>query len=398
MSSDTEVWKQEEWLVDEYVVKERSTNEIADDFDVNAGAIHYWIKKYGIDTRSKSEARSNGDVTKLQDGEWLKKQYVANQKSTVEIGEKLNLSPSTVQRYLEEHGIETRQSPTGKSNADFEKLNDESCLRDMYHSEGMSIQDIADSLGTYYSTVYNRFEEFDIERRDNGGVKDFDTDKLNDKSYLRSQYVEERATLQEIASECGCSIWVIVNRLDKYEIERRSRGVEQGRSMPAISETQAKGDIKKLQDEDWLRKQYHHEEKSTGNIAEMLCLNPTTVYQYLVKYDIERRDRIESLPRGKEHHQFKNQTTIYYGPNWDEKKLERRIIDQCRCQVCGKTDAENIEKNGRVNSVHHIQPRSNFIRDDGTLDYESANQTENLITVCDQHHNRIEGVPIDNRS
>jgi len=397
MSSDTKVWKQEDWLVDEYVVKERSTNEIAEDFDVNAGAIHYWIKKYDIDTRSKAEARSNGDVSKLQDREWLKQQYVDDQKSTVEIGEVLNVSPSTVRRYLGEHGIETRKSPTEKSNADFEKLDDKECLRDMYHNKGMSIQDIADDLETYYLTVYNRFVKFGIERRDNGGVKDFDTAKVNDESYLQSQYVDERATLQEIASECGCSIWVVVDRLEEYGIERRSRGVEEGRPMPAISETQAEGDIEKLQDKDWLHEQYHDKEKSTGDIADTLSLSQVTVYQYLVKYDIERRDRIESLPRGEDHHAFKEQKTLYYGPNWDQKKLERRIIDQCRCQVCGRTDAQNIQKSGRVNSVHHIKPRSNFIREDGTLDYESANQTQNLITVCDEHHGQIEGIPIDNR-
>jgi hypothetical protein len=46
-----------DWLFNEYVTKERSASEIADDFGVGDNAILFWLKKYAIQTRSISEAR-----------------------------------------------------------------------------------------------------------------------------------------------------------------------------------------------------------------------------------------------------------------------------------------------------------------------------------------------------
>jgi len=498
MSSDTELWKQEQWLVDEYVVKERSTNEIAEDFDVNAGAIHYWIKKYDIETRSKAEAKSNGDVTKLQDREWAKQQYVEKQKSTVEIGEELNLSPSTVRRYLEKHGIETRKTTIEKSNADFEKLDDEESLRDMYHNQELTIQDIADRLNTHYATVYNRFERFGISRRDNGGVTEYE-EKVNDEEYLRKEYISNKSTIEEIAADCGCSNWKVKDSLNKFGIESRNQGVsvsgdgsklrdaeylereyaENERSTIDIaeeigcdhvtvldwldkhgiktrsrSEALSNGPIEKLEnkeylerlywekgmfiqdiadevgvsnttvyrkmvehgierrdaavarsnenllllsDKEWLVSEYVDKEKSLSQIGDELGLNDETIRRYMIKHDIDRRERAEAIPCGEDHYSWKPEQHNYYGPNWDEQSLKARKRDQARCQSCSKTDATSRRLYGSVNFIHHIQPRSFYFDEDGSFDYLTANRLENLITLCPSCHGQLEGLPIDNR-
>lgn len=49
-------WERD-WLYREYHEKNRTCSDIADEFGVTANAIHFWIQKHGIKSRSVSETR-----------------------------------------------------------------------------------------------------------------------------------------------------------------------------------------------------------------------------------------------------------------------------------------------------------------------------------------------------
>lgn len=70
-----------------------------------------------------------------------------------------------------------------------------------------------------------------------------------------------------------------------------------------------------------------------------------------------------------------------YGGNWHRQRRKALDRDEHRCRNCDMTP----EENGRMLSVHHIEPLKSF---DG--DFEKANALDNLITVCDTCHMRIE--------
>lgn len=52
-----QAFRDAEWLRREYVEKQRSTGDIAAEFEVTDGAILFWLRKHGIPRRSVSEAR-----------------------------------------------------------------------------------------------------------------------------------------------------------------------------------------------------------------------------------------------------------------------------------------------------------------------------------------------------
>jgi len=79
----------------------------------------------------------------------------------------------------------------------------------------------------------------------------------------------------------------------------------------------------------------------------------------------------------------------YYGPNWNEKRTEARDRDQHRCQGCMMSEREHLEKYGKKNPVHHIRKISTFSKED-EIDYESANELDNLITLCCRCHPKWE--------
>lgn len=62
----------------------------------------------------------------------------------------------------------------------------------------------------------------------------------------------------------------------------------------------------------------------------------------------------------------------YYGPNWQVQRAFAIVRDGGACVDCGATDPLH---------VHHIRALREF---DG--DWQTANQLDNLVTVCPTHH------------
>lgn len=79
-----------------------------------------------------------------------------------------------------------------------------------------------------------------------------------------------------------------------------------------------------------------------------------------------------------------------YGPNWDSIRESIIKSQNGHCRVCGAHRSElDIDL-----SVHHITPLKEFYSEDNGVDWESANQEENLVAVCNSCHRRWEGLPV----
>lgn len=322
-------YKDEDWLRQQYVDKERSMGEIGDMCGVASGTIHNWIEKFGIESRSRSEAHADGDVKKLHNKEWLKREYVEKHKPATEIADACDVTSDTVYSWLRKHDIEVRTTSESVCGKALQKLSNPDWLREKYINEGLGLKAIGGELDVAGTTVIRWLKKHNIQTRPHPLQKtDADLEKLNDREYLREQY-------------------------------------RQGHSM--------------------------------AQIADEIDCHTDTVWRRFVKFGIEARGHDECHPSGPEHPQYNPGYTDNYGPNWKEKRLEARIRDHCRCQYCGIHDGDHIKKYNRVNHVHHIRPRHEFLKENGDVDNEAANQLYNLITLCEIHHKKLEGLPIDNR-
>ncbi len=90
---------------------------------------------------------------------------------------------------------------------------------------------------------------------------------------------------------------------------------------------------------------------------------------------------------GKDNPTWRGGGQIYYGPNWNEQKLQVRKRDNNVCQACGVKQA-NLK---RLLHVHHIKPFRdfNYIRDENE-NYLEANRLENLLCLCGKCHMQAE--------
>jgi len=386
MSSESEKqWQDPDWLYEQYHEKGRSMNEIADIAEVVQNTVKHWMDKHEIPRRSISEANAKGNIAKLHDKDWLKREYVEKGRSGCEIAEELGIDNNPVYKWLDKHGLESRTRSEARSDGDVVKLHDERWLRREYVEKERTGPDIAEECGVYPDTVYAWLERHDIQIREMGHSRsDGDWKRLQDDEWLRTQYEEQNRSTRDIGSELDLGSNTVLRRLREIGCDIRPAPVDHYDT-----------DYSKLTPE-YIREQHHKNNVSIPDLADEIRCDHGTLYRKMAEWGIDRRGHEFGHPAGTEHPQYKeNAAGAYFGPNWDEQKLKARIRDHAQCQVCGKTDAEHIEEWGRVNHVHHIIPRAEFI-EDGVLDYEQANKLENLITLCSRHHKRLEGVPIDN--
>lgn len=99
------------WMLTNYASKDIKTLSI--ELGVSTPTIRHWLKKHGAVLRSSAESsRINRGLNALQrfkDAQWLYEQYVVSQKSVDEIATMEKCSNGTISKWLQKHKIKTRQ-------------------------------------------------------------------------------------------------------------------------------------------------------------------------------------------------------------------------------------------------------------------------------------------------
>ncbi|WP_161605724.1 HNH endonuclease [Natrinema pallidum] len=171
--------------------------------------------------RTQSESQTDGDISLLQDRSWLQEHYIEQQLSAPEVADKAGVSKSAVYTWLDQHGIETRSMSEAKADGDTEPLQDPEWLREQYHDGEQSTYDIAAECGVTRPTVCNWMRRHGIQFRDQ---TDGDVEQLLDGEWLREQYCEQDRPTTAIADELGLDHRTVRKYMDKHGIDRKYRG------------------------------------------------------------------------------------------------------------------------------------------------------------------------------
>ena len=406
--SDGPKYRDEEWLREQYWENEKTTADMAAKCCCSPSTIRRWMDRFGID-RQQEGAQSD---ERLNDRDWLENQYVRRQKSIYDIAEELNCSPTTVNRWLEKNEIPRRDNARPAS----EELTDEGWLREKYKEKMLSTREIAAELGTDRSTVSRWLSRHGIETR---GNMDRVPEKLRDRDWLEKKYTSEKKRTKEIADVVGCSPKAVLNALKRHgiDVKRRNRGgheaapkadrdrlreeyVKKQRNMGDIAEdfgvstrtvsrwlskhdikTRGNSHINQLKDRGWLYERYRSEGLSTTEISNMLGCSQTAVWRSLKKHGITTRPHDAAGERNRNW----NGGPQPYGTGWNAKKRRQvRERDGHECVDCGTTQTEHKTEYGEKLHVHHL------IKARDIDDPEERNAPENLITLCRDCHREWE--------
>jgi hypothetical protein len=104
------------YLEREYIGNRKSSNKISSETGISKKSILYYLKKYKIPIRENSDAHIKYNfLTK----ELLYQEYIKDNKSSNEIAEKYNVSGKTILKYLKKNGIDRRTKAQANTKNDF---------------------------------------------------------------------------------------------------------------------------------------------------------------------------------------------------------------------------------------------------------------------------------------
>jgi len=250
------------------------------------------------------------------------------------------------------------------------KYHNEEWLREKYWGEKKSSPEIAREVGVTKGTILNWLHRHDIRTRSRGpqeGYSPGDTSQLQDETWLREQYVDEGKSTFEIAEELDLGSQTVTNWLHNHDIEIRDAKDR------AQTERSSSKD-KRLDDAEWLREQYEDNGLSMSEIARETSVSPPAIKYRLDEYGIERRNDAS--------HSLTGDSVFQRDPNWEEKREKRLERDGHECQDCGVTEEEYY----RGLDVHHHTKREEFVDDGGNVDWDAANDMDNMVTLCQSCH------------
>lgn len=210
-------WRDKDWLYNEYVTKDRSTREIADEFGCKQNTIQCWLKKHGIKKTIVKRVRMN--APRYFDKEYLYKQHIINHKSLTEIARDEGVSEDTIRYHAEQNGIQTWRTRTPITLRD-DKLD---IIKNLYLDCCLSTVDIAKIFQTTSSNVRVFLKKHNVDRRtlqEAHLVKRATPvdERFYNKEWLYDMHCVQRITSKEIGVLLGLDGGTVRRQMQRFGI------------------------------------------------------------------------------------------------------------------------------------------------------------------------------------
>jgi len=163
------LYQSREWLYQKYIIERLSIYLIAKLCNCSSTNIWYWLKKYNIPIRSKSESGiiyhslKNTDA-KYKNREWLEKRYIEEKLSTTEIGEICGVTRAIPRRWLIKYNISRRFCYESKR-INKKEFENKDWLYQKYIIERLTMDKIAKLLGVSRTLISKYLKKYNIPSR-----------------------------------------------------------------------------------------------------------------------------------------------------------------------------------------------------------------------------------------
>lgn len=200
-----------------YINDRKTLTEIGNMFETSPVTARNWLKSAHIKLRSSSDAQLKG-VLRPSNGD-LKKMYIDDNMTTVEIGERVGVGNSTIGRWMKRAGIPMKTPTNARLRNCTRPTNDELFM--WYVSDGKTVIGIADMLGVSDGAIKTWLIEADIHVRSHSEAQLHGKQKPTVEELYRL-YIDENCSAREVADVFGVSDVSILLWLDDVGIPKRT--------------------------------------------------------------------------------------------------------------------------------------------------------------------------------
>lgn len=211
MAKSRKFTKDREWLIQEYVIKDRPRKDVAAECGLTEAGLKSVLSQLDV----KKE--------KFFIKEEVLKDLIDQKLRVEEIAEKLGCHTTTVYRYMKKYNLECLAQP--KEYVQYDDTNDEKICA--LYMDGMSSTEIAKIFNTNHTTIFAHLHHCEIpirglvESQWNYQGKEIHEDLL-DYNKVYDLYVIQKLSKKEIGLKYGCDARVIDRILKEFKIHVRN--------------------------------------------------------------------------------------------------------------------------------------------------------------------------------
>ena len=218
---DTKKYRNYEWLYKEYIEKDRSTQDIADEIGCKRNTVQCWLISFNIKKENVKRERRR-ELKPYETYEFLYKEHIEKRKTITQIAKENNVSDDAIIYNLKKNNIEYWvKAPDSKI-----KDHKEEVIY-WYTIEKMSANQIGLLLGAGHTNVIKLLQSWGIETR-NAQEAQFNLNnkeipkEFNDKEWLRKKHWEENLTCAEIGGLLNVNASTIMRQMDRLRVKRKN--------------------------------------------------------------------------------------------------------------------------------------------------------------------------------
>lgn len=256
-----------------------------------------WRKQLIQDLKNQLEGKDSKIFNKMlcKDKYYLKRKYLGENLTPVEIAKECGVSPRTIYSSLKENGLFIQGYNFREDNRAYR---DKEWLQKRYIEENRSVTEIACECGVSTYTISDWLKRHGIRKR--RYKRKVSNKRYKNKKWLKREYVEKGKTKEKIAKECKTSRPNIDYWINKYNIRKRK---------PYEYDP-------KYRNGKWLREEYLEKKRTIEDIANECGVKGATIRKWLDKNGLsskfgERTGMKELLPQEKGEHQFKKFSKLF---------------------------------------------------------------------------------------
>lgn len=207
-------------MYNEYVIKDRSSQEIADEYGCKRNTIQQWLSKHNI---KKTVHRQRQALKPYQDKDYLILQHLTLHKTMTEIANDNHVSSDTIRYYLKKYDIPywRTHKPTSLTDTDIQNI------IHLYTHDHISANQIAQNYGTSHAEIIKLLQQHGIETRNRSEAQltyspECNIALLKDAEWLYKTHWIDNQTCKDIAKIIGCDAGTVRRNMQKLGIPTMS--------------------------------------------------------------------------------------------------------------------------------------------------------------------------------
>lgn len=167
--NDAHPWRDKEILRREYIKNKRSLRDLASEWECSKATVRKWLNRHDLGPRSRRGAQQNRRERESkkpwEDEKKVRELYHEQGLTQAEIAERFGCHRKTILRQMREMGVRTKHEKRDRP------WEDEATMRELYLEKRLSLSETARRLGASSETIGRWLQNHGIETRDRDEAK-----------------------------------------------------------------------------------------------------------------------------------------------------------------------------------------------------------------------------------